>query len=114
MVQNLWRQWSRDYLHQLQQRTKWRNIQPNVKIGELVLVKEDNLPPLVWKKAIICDLHPGKDGLTRVVTLKQQQECLSVPLLRFVCYLLLTEVLRLPFCKLYVYSISTVLTSLTT
>lgn len=85
MVQNLWRQWSRDYL-QLQQRTKWRNIQPNVKIGELVSVKEDSLPPLVWKKAIICDLHPGKDGLTRVVTLKTTTGMLKRPITK-ICLL---------------------------
>ena len=41
MIQQLWRHWSQDYLHQLQQRNKWKNIQPNVKVGELVLVKED-------------------------------------------------------------------------
>jgi len=35
-----------------------------------VLVKEDNLTPLVWKKAVINDIHVGKDELTRVVTLK--------------------------------------------
>ena len=70
MIQQLWKHWSHDYLHQLQQRNKWKDIQPNVKIGDLVLVKEDNLPPLVWKKAVINDLHTGKDGLTRVVTLK--------------------------------------------
>jgi len=32
--------------------------------GDLVLVKEDNLPPLVWKKAVISDIHAGRDGLT--------------------------------------------------
>jgi hypothetical protein len=49
IVHSLWRQWSKDYIHQLKQRNKWRNIQPNVKIGELVLVKEHNLPPHVYK-----------------------------------------------------------------
>jgi hypothetical protein len=80
MMQNWWRQWSQDYLHQLQQRNKWRNIQPNVEIGVLVLVKEDNLPPLVWKKAVISDLHPGKDGLIRVITLKTSTGTLKRPI----------------------------------
>jgi len=39
-------------------------------IGDLVLVKEDSLPPLVMKKAVISDIHAGRDGLTRVVTLR--------------------------------------------
>jgi hypothetical protein len=70
MVQRLWKCWSRDYLHQLQQRIKWKDVQPNVMIGDLVLVKEVNLPPLVWKKAVISDIHAGRDGLIRVVTLR--------------------------------------------
>jgi hypothetical protein len=86
MIQGLWKQWSQDYLHQLQQRSKWRNIQPNVKIGDLVLVKEDNLPPLVWKKAVIIDLHTGKDGLTRVVTLKTSTGMFKRPITK-ICLL---------------------------
>jgi hypothetical protein len=49
IVKRLWKCWYHDYLQQLQQRTKWKDVQPNVTIGDLVLVKEDNLPPLVWK-----------------------------------------------------------------
>jgi len=64
MVQQLWKCWSQDYLHQLQQRNKWKDIRPNVTIDDLVLVREDNLPPLVWKKAVISDIHAGRDGLT--------------------------------------------------
>jgi len=41
-----------------------------VTIGDLVLVKEDNLPPLVWKKAVIIDMHTGRDGFVRVVTIR--------------------------------------------
>jgi hypothetical protein len=51
MIQKLWKFWSHDYHHQLQQRTKWKDVQPNVTIGDLVLLKEDNLPPLMWKKS---------------------------------------------------------------
>ena len=50
MFQRLWKCWSHDYFHQLQQRTKWKDIQPNVMIGDLGLEKEDSLPPLVWKR----------------------------------------------------------------
>jgi len=41
-----------------------------VTIGDLVLVKEDNLPPLVWKKAVIIDMHTERNGLVRVVTIR--------------------------------------------
>ena len=86
MIQGLWSQWSQEYLHHLQQRSKWRISQSNVKIGDLVLIKEDNLPPLVWKKAIISDLHPGKDGVTRVVSLKTSTGTIKRPIIK-ICVL---------------------------
>ena len=86
MVQRLWKCWSHDYLHQLQQRTKRKDIQPNVTIGDLALVKEDNLPPLMWKKAMISDIHAGRDGLTRVVTLRTAKGTFKHPVTR-ICLL---------------------------
>jgi hypothetical protein len=80
MIQQLWKHWSHDYLHQLQQRNKLKNFQPNVKIGELVIVKEDKLPHLVWKKAEINELRTGKDGLTRAVTLKNTTGTFKLPI----------------------------------
>jgi len=38
--------------------------------GEVVLLQEDNTPPLQWPTAIITETYPGKDGVVRVVTLK--------------------------------------------
>jgi hypothetical protein len=70
MVQRLWKCWSRDYLHHLQQRNKWKDIKLNVTIGDLLLLKENNLPPLVWRKAVISDIHARGDGLIRVVALR--------------------------------------------
>lgn len=86
MIQQLWKHWSHDYLHQFKQRNKWKDIQPNVKIGDLVLVKEDNVPHLVWKKAVINDLHTGEDGLTRVVTLKMATGTFKHPITK-ICVL---------------------------
>ena len=34
----------------------------------MVVVKEDNLPPLQWKLGRIVKTHPGPDNIIRVVT----------------------------------------------
>jgi hypothetical protein len=39
-----------DYLNQLQQRHKWKNIQPNMMIGTVVLIKEENVSPFCHRK----------------------------------------------------------------
>ena len=68
--QQIWKRWYSDYLCQMQQRTKWKFNQPNLQTGMLVLLKEDNLPPLIWSTGVIVDVHPGSDGLVRVVTVR--------------------------------------------
>jgi len=51
-----------------------------------VLVKEDNLPLLVWNKVVISDIHAGRDGLTRVVTLRTAKRKFKHPVTR-ICLL---------------------------
>lgn len=71
--QDFWRRWSTEYLHQLQQRPKWKMATKNIEVGDLVLLKEDGLPPFHWKLARITAVFPGKDDITRVVHLKTPQ-----------------------------------------
>lgn len=40
MMQEFWRRWSHDYLHQFLQRHKWQNKIPEPSVGTIVLVKE--------------------------------------------------------------------------
>jgi len=45
MVQSLWERWSNDYITSLQQRGKWHKQCPNINVGDLVIIKETNIPP---------------------------------------------------------------------
>uniref|UniRef100_A0A1B0GPR9 Uncharacterized protein n=1 Tax=Phlebotomus papatasi TaxID=29031 RepID=A0A1B0GPR9_PHLPP len=69
LTQDIWKRWARDYLTTLQQRQKWRTGGQDIKVGDLVLIKEDSVPTQ-WPIARVTDVHPGKDGVVRVVTLK--------------------------------------------
>ncbi|XP_062541502.1 uncharacterized protein LOC134209540 [Armigeres subalbatus] len=69
-LQHFWRRWKRDYLSQMQGRMKRWKPPVEVEIGKLVVIHDDNQPPLRWKMARIHQLHPGDDGVVRVVTLK--------------------------------------------
>ncbi|GFT40927.1 DUF5641 domain-containing protein, partial [Trichonephila clavipes] len=59
-----------DYLSNLQNRTKWKSPNHNIKVGEIVIIKEDNIPPATWPLGKVTETHPGKDGVVRVVTLR--------------------------------------------
>ncbi|XP_071582337.1 uncharacterized protein [Temnothorax nylanderi] len=70
MRDSFWKTWSHDYLHTLQQRPKWRDIQDLARVGRLVLLRNPMAPPCNWELGRIIECHPGDDGLTRVVTVK--------------------------------------------
>ncbi|XP_067205391.1 uncharacterized protein [Linepithema humile] len=70
MRQHLWRRWSKDYLNQLQQRTKWSTKDINIAPGDMVLIREDNVPPLCWPLGRVQEVHPGDDGVVRAATIK--------------------------------------------
>lgn len=65
MSQDFWKRWSLEYLHLLQQRFKWTDRTSPPHVGDLVLVKDANLPPLRWRRGRIVNLFPGKDGTPR-------------------------------------------------
>ncbi|XP_076660027.1 uncharacterized protein LOC143363307 [Halictus rubicundus] len=71
MYQHFWKRWQKEYLHHLQQRSKWKlDVPEQFRIGTMVIVKEDNLPPLRWRLGRIVNLHPGADRVTRVVSVR--------------------------------------------
>ncbi|CAG7784714.1 unnamed protein product [Allacma fusca] len=70
LSQHFWKRWHTEYLLQLQQRHKWNSSSENLKEGTLVLLKDERLPPTQWKLGRILQVHPGHDGLVRVVTIK--------------------------------------------
>lgn len=70
MRQLFCKRWLNEYLSRLQNRPKWCNTNPNLKIGELVLVRDDRFPSSKWPLARIINVHPGADGCVRVVTVK--------------------------------------------
>ncbi|CAK9799142.1 hypothetical protein ANTPLA_LOCUS1909 [Anthophora plagiata] len=71
MFQHFWQRWQREYLHHLQQRHKWKtSSNQQLKKGTMVVIREDNLPPLRWSLGRIEELHQGKDAITRVVTVR--------------------------------------------
>lgn len=70
MAQHFWQRWNQEYLHQLQNRPKWQQTRENLKVGDLVLIKNETTAPTIWPLARVIAVHPGKDGLVRNATLK--------------------------------------------
>ncbi|XP_025833693.1 uncharacterized protein LOC112905445 [Agrilus planipennis] len=71
--QHFWSRWYKEYLNELRIRSKWhKGTSEEIKIGTIVLIKEENLPPRQWSLGRIIELHPGDDNIVRVVTVRTQ------------------------------------------
>lgn len=71
--QNFWDRWSSDYLTELQQRNKWFRPNGNMKLGDLVYVRNENVPPCEWARGRIINVYPGKDQLVRNVRVRTEK-----------------------------------------
>lgn len=80
LVRDFWKKWSVEYLSQLQKRPKWSQKLQNLKENDIVIVKDENLPPSQWSIARIVQTHPGADSLVRVVTLKTSKGSYKRPI----------------------------------
>ena len=70
LSQQFWRRWHKDYLSALHNRYRWSNVTANLIRGAIVLLRDDNLPPLKWLIGRVVDVHPGTDGLVRVASVR--------------------------------------------
>ncbi|XP_055622863.1 uncharacterized protein LOC129766365 [Toxorhynchites rutilus septentrionalis] len=78
-LQDFWKRWRRDYLAQLQGRMKRWKPPVYIAVGKLVIIQDDNQPPMRWKMGRIVEVHPGDDGVVRVVTLKTSSGIMKRP-----------------------------------
>lgn len=72
LQQHFWARWSKEFISQLQQRLKWRKSEGSLREGDMVLIKDDHLPPMKWRLGRIIELHCGKDTINRVASIKTQ------------------------------------------
>ncbi|XP_017485290.1 PREDICTED: uncharacterized protein LOC108373859 [Rhagoletis zephyria] len=80
--QTFCRRWKVEYLAELQKRIKWKHPKENMKTGDLVVIREDNLPPTEWRLGRVVNLHPGTDGRVRVVDILTEKGQVTRPLVK--------------------------------
>ncbi|XP_043263445.1 uncharacterized protein LOC122403778 [Colletes gigas] len=70
LKQHFWIRWHCEYLNELTNRSKWSTGAHQIKEGTIVLLREDNTPPMQWPLGKVIKVHPGSDGIIRAVTVK--------------------------------------------
>lgn len=82
MVNSYWKRWRLEYLNSLQVRQKWLSDTDNVKTGTVVLIHQDDVPPLRWPLGIIQEVYPGSDGRVRVALVKTATGTFKRPIVK--------------------------------
>ncbi|XP_043063808.1 uncharacterized protein LOC122319973 [Drosophila ficusphila] len=70
MQQAIWHKWSTAYLSLLQERGKWQSVKANLSPGNIVIIKDDNLPSLQWRMGRVESIVLGPDGVARVAVIR--------------------------------------------
>lgn len=65
-----WDKWKKEYLHTLQTRKKWHQTQRNVRVGDVILMREKDTHRNEWPLGIVTKVFPGQDDLVRKVEVK--------------------------------------------
>ena len=65
LANHFWIRWRSEYLQNLQVRSKWQKSSNNIKIGDLVLLKNEHLPRLSWHLCKVKEVFTGSDGKVR-------------------------------------------------
>ena len=65
-----WRRWINDYLPLLLPRKKCFSNELAIKVGDVVLVIDEQAPRNIWRKGVVTQTFPGNDGEIRVVEIK--------------------------------------------
>lgn len=79
-VEHFWTRWSSECLQRYQAISKWHHPKNEIETGSLVLIVDERYPPAKWPLARVMELHPGSDGLTRVVTLRAVGSIIKQPI----------------------------------
>ena len=67
LANEFWLRWKTDFLQSLQSRQKWIRPRRNMQAGDVVIMKEDNLPQNQWHLARVTEVLPSDDRLVRKV-----------------------------------------------
>ncbi|KFM59639.1 hypothetical protein X975_06401, partial [Stegodyphus mimosarum] len=70
MSKDFCKSWTKAYLSSPKTRKKWKDTQPNMKIGDIVLLLDDGHLPGSWPVGQVVELHHVTGGLVRVATIK--------------------------------------------
>lgn len=73
LADTFWKRWKQEYLSTLQSRAKWTESRPNIKEGDVVLLKDSQVSRNEWPMGLIIKTFPSSDKKVRKVEVRTIQ-----------------------------------------
>lgn len=70
LAEQFWNRWRREYLSNIATRQRWHISRRNLKVGDIVIERMDDLPRNEWRLARVEETVADKDGLVRKVKIR--------------------------------------------
>ncbi|XP_051803238.1 uncharacterized protein LOC127533647 [Acanthochromis polyacanthus] len=70
LAEQFWSRWRKEYLANITLRQCWHSSKRNVKVGDIVIVKEKEIPRNEWRLGRVLDVCKDEDGLVRKATVQ--------------------------------------------
>ena len=69
LAEQFWKRWQKEYNASQTSRQKWNNASRNFEVGDIVVLREENVPRNQWPVAKVTQVFPSDDHLVRKVEL---------------------------------------------
>ncbi|XP_039907300.1 uncharacterized protein LOC120746094 [Simochromis diagramma] len=70
LIEQFWGRWKKEYLLNISTRQKWHLPRRNLKVNDIVVIKDDNLPRNHWQLGRVVETFQDHDGLVRRVKVR--------------------------------------------
>ena len=70
MTDQFWKRWMKEVLPSLTEREKWFQEQPNLEVGDIVVLIDSSSPRSTWPTGRVIQTFPGTDGVVRSVKIQ--------------------------------------------
>ena len=65
LTEQFWSRWRKEYVANIARRQRWHTPRRNVRVGDIVIIKEDDIPRNKWKLSKVLEVFQDSDGLVR-------------------------------------------------
>lgn len=80
LQQQFWQRWQEECIVEQLRRNKWLVPKYNIKVNDMVMLRNVLTPPTTWLLGRIVKVFPGKDGLVRSVEVRTEYSHFKRPI----------------------------------